>query len=109
VSGAIDVIPADSGPLMQLYVPRPATNDPIATFLAWDGGRPHLYFLGHDSAGSGGIWALPLRRGAPKLLVDLRDPEGRTNGPTLASDGTRFYFTLEERLGNVQWAEVLQP
>lgn len=109
VSGAIDAIPADSGPLTRLYAPRPATNDPIATFLAWDGGRPDLYFLGHDTTGSGGIWALPLRRGVPRLLVDLRDPEGRTNGPTLASDGTGFYFTLEERVGNIQWAEVLQP
>jgi hypothetical protein len=41
--------------------------------------------------------------------VDLHDELGRTNGPTLASDGERFYFTLDERLSNVRWAELVRP
>lgn len=106
VWGAIDAIPADSGPVRRLYAPRPGTNDPIATFLAWDRPPGGLYFLGHDSTGAGGIWALPPQGGRPRLLVELRDEAGRTNGPSLASDGARFYFTLEERLSNIRWAEV---
>lgn len=104
--GSIRLIPSDSGTVRSLYEPRPGTDDPLASFLAWDPGRPDLYFRGSRPDGSAGIWAVPLQGGRPHLLVDLRDKEGRTTGPSLASDGTRFYFTLEERLGNVQWAAL---
>jgi len=105
-SGGIRTIPRDSGTVRVLYEPRPGTDDPLATFLAWDPGRADLYFRGNRPDGTAGIWALPLAGGSPRLLVDLRDAEGRTTGPSLASDGKSFYFTLEERLGNVQWATL---
>jgi hypothetical protein len=35
--------------------------------------------------------------------VDLGD---RTSGPALATDGSRFYFTLDERMSNVRWAKL---
>jgi len=104
--GAIHLIPADSGASRVLYTPRPAHDDPIATFLAWDEGSSDLWFLGHEGSGRGGIWAMPLRGGKPRRLVDLQDAMGRVNGPTLTSDGTRFYITLDERLSNVRWAEL---
>jgi len=106
-SGAIELIPADSGASRVLYNPRSASNDPIITFLAWDKGRDEIWALGHDSAGNGGIWGVSLRTGTPRLLVDLRDPGGMVNGPSVTSDGARFYFTLDERLSNVRWAELV--
>jgi len=107
-SGAIELIPADSGASRELYTPRPGSNDPIVTFLAWDKGRDEIWALGHDSTGAGGIWGISLRTGRPRLLVDLRDPGGMVNGPSLTSDGRRFYFTLDERLSNVRWAELIR-
>jgi len=107
-SGGIELIPADSGPVRVLYVPTPGSNDPRATFLAWDTGRSDIWFLGHDSTGQGGIWAIPLGGGPPRLVVDLHDEMGRVNGPTLASDGQRLYFTLDERFSNVRWAELVR-
>jgi len=106
--GGIELIPADSGPVHVLYAPKPDSNDPRATFLAWDAGRSDIWFLGHDSAGQGGIWAIPLRGGPPRLVVDFHDEMGRVNGPTLASDGQRLYFTLDERFSNVRWAELVR-
>lgn len=107
-SGKIDLIPADGGARRVLYAPRQGSNDPIPTNVAWIQGRPDLWFLGHDPSGRRGIWALPMADGRPRLLVDLADRLGRTNGPTLATDGDRFYFTLDERLSSVRWAEVVR-
>lgn len=106
-SGAIELIPADSGASRILYAPRPGSDDPVVTFLAWDRGQAEIWALGHDSTGAGGIWGVSLRSGRPRRLVDLRDEAGMVNGPSLSSDGTRFYFTLDERLGNVRWAELV--
>jgi hypothetical protein len=39
--------------------------------------------------------------------VDFRDDLGRGSGPTFASDGRWFYFTLDERISNVRWAELV--
>jgi hypothetical protein len=38
--------------------------------------------------------------------VRLDDSGGRTHGPSITSDGSKFYVTLEERFSNVWWAEL---
>lgn len=105
-AGTIEVIAADSGARRMLHAPRPGADDPLATYLAWDPARDALWFLGH-TATQAGIWSLRRRGGAPRLAVDLHDEDGRVNGPTLAFDGRRLYFTLDERQGNVRWAELV--
>ena len=102
LAGSVRVIPADSGPVDVAYAPRPGSGDPIATFLVWHA-PDHLWFLGHTPAGRTGIWSLRLAGGPPKLLVDF---EGRTSGPALASDGRRFYFTLDQRMSNLRLAQL---
>lgn len=106
LAGGIGIIPADSGASRILYAPRPASNDPVATFLAWGQDPGQLWFLGHEPEGRGGIWSLPIHGGRPRLLVDFGD---RTSGPALATDGARFFFTLDERMSNVRWAELVKP
>lgn len=105
-AGTIEVMAADSGTRRLVHAPRTGADDPLATFLAWDAERQALWFLGH-TATRAGIWSLPLRGGSPQLAVDLQDEDGRVNGPSLAFDGRRLYFTLDERLGNVRWAELV--
>lgn len=102
--GSVHQIAADSGPRRVLHSPRPGTDDPIVTFIAWDPKRPLLWMLGHDQRGRSGIWVMPARGGPPRKAVDLDDPSGRTNGPTLATDGQRLYFTVDEHLSNIRWA-----
>jgi len=102
LAGSIGVIPADSGPVRILYAPRSATPDPIATFLVWRI-PDHLWFLGHRPQGKTGIWSVPVGGGSPQLLVDFGE---RATGPALTTDGRRFYFTLEQRMSNVRWAQL---
>jgi hypothetical protein len=33
---------------------------------------------------------------------------GRSHGPGFTTDGKNFYFTLDERLSNVRWAELVR-
>lgn len=103
-AGTIELIGMDSTRHRVVYQPRAGSGDPIATNVAWDAGRAELWFIGHLPSGQGGIWAIPLTGGTARQVVDFQDAAGRTNGPTFASDGRRFYFTLDERISNIRWA-----
>jgi len=108
-SGEVLRISADSGAAESLYLPAPESDDPIATFLAWDAGRDRIWFLGSRPSGAAGIWWIPADGSAPpRLAVDLRDPDGRVPGLPLTTDGRRLFFTLEARMSNVRVAEVEQ-
>jgi Tol biopolymer transport system component/DNA-binding SARP family transcriptional activator len=106
-SGAIETIPADSGARRVVYAPRPG-RDPIATFLVWRSDPDRLWFLGQDAEKRGGIWELTISSGRPRLMVRLDDPAGRLNGSAFTTDERRFFFTMDERLSNVRWAELVK-
>jgi hypothetical protein len=68
-----------------------------------------IWFVGEDASGHAGFWSVSLggkRPGRPRLLVKLDTPPGTNYGPAFTSDGNRFYFTVNERLSNVRWAEL---
>jgi Tol biopolymer transport system component/DNA-binding SARP family transcriptional activator len=104
--GGIETIPADSGSRTTIYV-RTTDTDPIASQLVWNIDPATLWFLGSDPHGRGGIWSVPASGGRPRLRVRFDDASGRFHGPVVTSDGVRFYFTLDERLANVRWAELV--
>jgi Tol biopolymer transport system component/DNA-binding SARP family transcriptional activator len=106
-AGSIETISVDSGPRRVVYSPRSGTSDPVATFLAWGGDPNILWFLGQDPRGRGGIWELRIHEGRARPLVRFDDPMGRSNGAAFTTDGKQFYFTLDERLSNVRWAELV--
>lgn len=106
--GGIATIPADSGAQKRIYTPRPATDDPSASELVWSLDPSSIWFIGSDSHGRGGIWSVAARGGNARLRVDLDDPSGRGQGPAFTTDGSRFYFTLDERFTNVRWAELVR-
>jgi Tol biopolymer transport system component len=107
-AGSIETIPVDSGPRQVVYAPRPGSSDPVATFLAWGGDPDVLWFLGQDPRGRGGIWELRVHDGRVRPLVWFDDPAGRSNGAAFTTDGKQFFFTLNERLSNVRWAELVK-
>lgn len=106
IRGSVEMISPDSSAVTVLYAPRPELGDPVATFLAWSHDGATLWFLGHDPDGRDAIWALPVRGGAPTRLVDFGD---QTSGPAITTDGSRLFFTLEERLSNIRWATLTSP
>jgi Tol biopolymer transport system component len=107
--GAVWAISADSGAVQVLHEPSADSSGVIITFLAWDPQRPLLWMLGHDRRNRNAIWVMPATGGAARRVVDLGEPPGWENGPALATDGARLYFTLEERLSNVRWAALRRP
>jgi Tol biopolymer transport system component len=105
--GGIDLIPADSGARRNVYTRRPGTSDPIVSNIVWNANSAAtLWFIGIDEHGFAGIWSVPVQGGLPKLRVNLEDPSDRLPGPSIASDGRNFYFTLDERFSNMRWAEL---
>ena len=105
--GSIETIPVDSGPRRILYSPQPGTSDAAATYLAWGSDPDILWFLGQDPRGRGGIWELRIHDRRVRTLLRFDDPAGRSNGAAFTTDGKRFFFTLDERLSNVRWAELV--
>ena len=106
--GRIETIPADSGAQATVYRPSAGRDDPQATYVTWSPDPDLIWFIGHQHTGEGIIWALTLSTGASRVLVRLDDASGRLNGPTLTADARRFYFTLDERVSNISWAELVK-
>ncbi|HEX2722789.1 MAG TPA: BTAD domain-containing putative transcriptional regulator [Gemmatimonadaceae bacterium] len=106
--GTILTIPSDSGAVISVFHPRRGAGDPIPSCLVWSLDPETLWFLANDPAGRGGIWSVPARGGTPRLRVRLDDSLGRSHGPGFATDGSRFFFTLDERITNVRWAELVR-
>jgi Tol biopolymer transport system component len=105
--GGIARIPSDSGDTRMVYE-RKESTDPIASNLVWDLDPATIWFVGSDPRGHGGIWSVPASGGRPRLRVQFDDESGRYHGPSLTTDGSRFYFTLDERFANVRWAELVR-
>ena len=105
--GGIDAMPADSGARRRVYTRRPETGDPIASNLVWNLDPSAIWFIGSDVRGNGGIWSVSASGGIPRLRVRFDDASGRFHGPSVTSDGSKFYFTLDERFANVRWAELV--
>ncbi len=106
--GRIQTVAADSGAARTIYAPRPATDDPLATFLLWRHDVDTILFIGHNAQGQSGVWSVPANGGDIRLRVDLSAGLGRGNGPSITRDRERLYFTINERFSNVRWAELVR-
>jgi serine/threonine-protein kinase len=104
-TGRIRIVPADSGAPRDVYVPGP--DDPIAELgMFADNGR-EIYFKSHDRNTLGArFWSVPVTGGRPRLLVRFDDPARASNRFDFASDGRRFYFTIEDRQSDIRIAEL---
>jgi Tol biopolymer transport system component len=104
VDGRIGIVPADSGAQRDVYVP--ALNDPLPELAAFARSGREIYFKSHDARGRASFWSIPATGGRPRLLVRLDDPERASNRFEFASDGSRFYFTVEDRQSDIWIAEA---
>jgi len=104
-NGAIEIVPADSGPPRTLYAPLRAT-DPQADWLQWRRDGSVCYFKSHDDRGRASIWSIAAAGGRPRLLVrfdDLAHPSTRAD---FAADAQRLYFALDDRQSDLWVAEI---
>ena len=102
--GRIGMVPADSGAQRDLYVP--GTGDPLAELAIYSANGRELYFKSHDANGRASFWSIPVVGGRPRLLARFDDPARASNRFEFASDGKRFYFTIEDRQSDIWMAEV---
>ena len=104
-TGAVRIVPADSGAPRDVYSPGP--NDPYAELATFaDNGRD-VYFKSHDRNDlRASLWSVPAQGGRPRLLVRFDDPERASNRFDFATDGKRFYFTIEDRQSDIRIAEL---
>jgi len=104
-TGRIRIVPADSGAPRDVYIPGP--NDPYAELASFaDNGR-EIYFKSHDRNDlRASFWSVPVDGGRPRLLVRFDDPERASNRFDFATDGKRFYFTIEDRQSDIRIAEL---
>jgi Tol biopolymer transport system component len=104
LDGRIGLVPADSGAQRDLYVPRP--GDPLAELAIFSANGRELYFKSHDDQGRASFWSIPIIGGGPRLLARADDASRASNRFEFASDGKRFYFTVEDRQSDIWLAEV---
>jgi len=104
VDGRIGLVPADSGAVRDLYVPW--RGDPLAELALFAPDGRALYFKSHDSRGQASFWILPVTGGRPRRLIQFDDPSWSSNRFDFASDGKRFYFTVENRQSDL-WVAAL--
>lgn len=102
--GRIRVVSADSGTQRDLYVP--GANDPLAELAIFAASGRELYFKSHDEHGRASFWSIPKAGGRPHLLVRFDDPLHASNRFEFATDGKRFYFTIEDRQSDIWVADV---
>ena len=102
--GRIGLVPADSGASRELYAP--AAGGPLAELALFAPGGRELYFKSHDASGRASFWSIATSGGRPRLLVRFDDPARSSNRFDFASDGKRFYFTIEDRESDIWVAEV---
>jgi serine/threonine-protein kinase len=97
--GRIGIVAPASGPQRDIYVP--AEGGPRAELAAFAPNGRALYFKSHDAAGRASFWSIPVTGGRPRLLVRFADPAWTSNRFDFATDGRRFYFTVEDRQADV--------
>ena len=102
--GRIGAAPADSGAQRDLYVPH--ADGPLAELAIFSANGRELYFKSHDAHGQASFWSMPATGGRPRLLARFDDPARASNRFEFASDGRRFYFTVEDRQSDIWVAEV---
>jgi eukaryotic-like serine/threonine-protein kinase len=102
--GRISVAPADSGTQRDLYVP--SAGEPFAELAIFEPHGRELYFKSHDARGRASFWSVPVAGGRPRLLARFDDPARASNRFEFASDGKRFYFTIEDRQSDIWVADI---
>ncbi len=91
-----------------MYEPEPGSDDPNPDGSLWDPDGDTLYFKSHDGAGLAALWSIPASGGRPRLLVQFDDPMRQSTRDDFATDGTRFYFAIEDRQSDIWVMDVEQ-
>jgi Tol biopolymer transport system component len=107
VAGPVMVIPAFGENPSRLFEPSSAALPAADVVWAPDGRT--IYYKAHDAQGHASFWSVSATGGQPRLLVRFPDPDRQSSRKDFATDGVRFYFTIEDRQSDVFVVELLKP
>ena len=103
-SGGIAVVATADGVVRE--VADSASMEEAAESVEWNPDGSAILFKSRDARGRAGFWSVPAQGGIPSLLIRLTDPERQSNRREFATDGTRIYFTMDDRQSDVFVAEL---
>jgi Tol biopolymer transport system component len=104
-TGPVMVVPVDRGGERRVF--DPTATAPPAIHTQWSPDGRTLYYKTHDAQGHASFWAVSAAGGRPRLLVRFDDPDRQSSRRDFATDGSRFYFAIEDRQSDVFVAEMI--
>jgi Tol biopolymer transport system component len=106
LSGALEIIDADSGSGRVAYAPAPGSGDPLVEGLVVAEDGRTVYFKSHDAEGRASFWSVPTAGGRPRLLVRFDDPARASIRADLAAGAGQLFFTFEDRQADIWMADI---
>jgi Tol biopolymer transport system component len=100
------LIPAAGGAPRQAYRLPDTVNGPEPPDAQWSRDGQTIWVKAMDRQGRASFWTLAPTGGRPRLLVRFDNPAKPSYRPTFATDGRRFYFTIDERQSDIYVAEL---
>lgn len=103
----LGTVALDGGDRRVVYESEPNSDDPVAEWPLWSPDGATIYFKSHGAEGLTSFWSIPAAGGRPRLLVRFDDPMRQSSRGDYATDGTRFYFAIEDRQSDI-WVMELE-
>jgi TolB protein len=101
------VISADGGePRLLVDTSDPALR-PAPLLAQWAPDGRTVYYKALDAEGHASLWSISPEGGIPRLLVRFDDPTRPSSRAEFATDGKRFYFTVQERESDIWRMELI--
>jgi len=100
------LIPAAGGTPRQTYQLPEGVDGPEPADAQWSRDGRTIYVKAVNGRGRASLWALSPGGGRPRLLVRWDNPEKPSYRTWFATDGRRFYFTIDDRQSDIYVAEL---
>jgi Tol biopolymer transport system component len=100
------LIPAAGGAARQEYRLPDGVDGPEPADAQWSPDGRTIYVKAVDPRGVSSMWALSPGGGPPRPLVRFDDPAKPSYRTWFATDGRRFFFTVDDRQSDIYVAEL---
>jgi Tol biopolymer transport system component len=104
---SIRLIPPEGGDSQVLLRYQESGASPRPPSLLWSQDGRTVYYKAFDVEGRPSIWSVPVSGGVPKLLIRFDDPSRLSSRGEFATDGERFFFTIERRESDIGVMELI--
>jgi len=103
---ALATVSPEGGEPIVMYEARPDSDDPVPRWPLFSSDGQTILFKSHDAAGLASLWSMPAMGGQPRLLVRFDDPMLQSTRDDWATDGERFFFTVQDRQSDIWVMDV---